>query len=269
MSINDRITKKVNEAKSKHKKEISKFIINIVIYKIDDLRRNYEGQLNQMQAALSSVKLEISTIKETHKIDEKAIRQRVEMELRNQFESEFEIRFKEKDEEKAELFDQIHELKDTLEHYKVFVTNYYTACNDKNWEELMIINNQVDEISDSNDIVKQMLYDINNKMDEMHEEDRKTISNCQNEQEKFHYEDDQVSSNYEDKKIQTVPGVQSDNGNCFINQSIDVMSQIDIRVNTENENTQTDNIPSSSKHIHIQCEIIASSSRYGNFASFH
>ena len=46
--------------------------------------------------------------------------------------------------------------------------------------------------------------------------------------------------------------------------NIDVMSQTDIRVNTENEITQTENNPSFSKNIHVQCEIIASSSKYGS-----
>lgn len=147
--------------------------------------------------------------------NEKLTRQKIEMEIRNRFETEFETRFREKDEEKAELFDQIHELKDALEHYKMLVTNYYTAWNDKNWEELITINNQVHEISDSNDIVKQMLYDINKTMKEIHDNDRKTISDHQDDQILSNNEDEQVLSNYEDQEIQTVPGVQSDNGNSF------------------------------------------------------
>ena len=50
--------------------------------------------------------------------------------------------------------------------------------------------------------------------------------------------------------------------------NIDVMSQTDIRINTENEITQTENNPSFSKNIHVQCEIIASSSKYGNVYQF-
>ena len=59
-----------------------------------------------------------------------------------------------------------------------------------------------------------MLYDINKTMEEIHEEDRKTISDHQ-EQILSNNEDEQVLSNYEDQEIQTVPGVQSDNGNSF------------------------------------------------------
>ena len=66
MSVNDRITKKVNEVKTKHENEISKFLIHHMIKFIDNMRRNYEIQLNKMQAALSTVNQEVTAIQEAH-----------------------------------------------------------------------------------------------------------------------------------------------------------------------------------------------------------
>ena len=60
-----------------------------------------------------------------------------------------------------------------------------------------------------------MLYDINKTMEEIHDNDKKTISDHQDDQILSNNEDEQVLSNYEDQEIQTVPGVQSDNGNSF------------------------------------------------------
>lgn len=125
--------------------------------------RQLEFRLADLQTNLNSRTLELAKIRETWERDENAIREKVQKELQEMYDKQTEERRIMIDEERAELFQEINELKEALEHYKTVATNYYEASFDEQWPRMKDINKELEEIGENNELIQQMLNDINEK----------------------------------------------------------------------------------------------------------
>jgi hypothetical protein len=164
VSMNERISKKVNEFKAKFDTEFS------------IAKRQYETRISELQSTLNSKILELATIRETWERDENAIRRKVEEEFREVFDKAMAARIKMADEEKTELFAHIREIEETLDHYKRVAMNYYEACQDERWQDMFNINKEIDNISSNNEFIKKMLTDLDDKRARIEAEKQAKVS---------------------------------------------------------------------------------------------
>lgn len=84
ISMNERIIKKTAELRSKHE------------FEKDQLWRQYEGKISELQNTINSKQLEINMVKETWERDETTIKTTLTQEIKAQFDKELAERFKDK-----------------------------------------------------------------------------------------------------------------------------------------------------------------------------
>ena len=80
-----------------------------------------------------------------------------------------EMRITMADEEKTELYGQIKDQLRTLEHFKNITTDYYDASMNKNWGEMDEINQTFKDIAASNEFIRKIVNEVNEKRERIEE----------------------------------------------------------------------------------------------------
>ena len=168
VSINERINKKVQEYK---KTGMVYLNLNTFIAEaeFDIIRTELNNKIQDLQKDNNSKRLELAKIKQTWERDEEAIQKRIEEELKAKFDKEMEMRITMADEEKTELYGQIKDQLCTLEHFKNITTEYYDASMNKNWGEMDEINQTFKDIAASNEFIRKIVNEVNEKRERIEE----------------------------------------------------------------------------------------------------